>query len=68
MWNAELEKWWQWREAQRHKHRTMTRAEYMVWCRGGDAISSSTEANAFPGGLTILLDTPSIIGRTDNAR
>ncbi len=59
---ADLDHWWQWRETQRRKHRTMTLGEYMAWCRGGDAISSSSEANAFPGGLTILF-TPPIIGK-----
>jgi hypothetical protein len=58
------EEWFAWREAERRKRRVMTVGEYRAWCRGGDAISSSAEANPFPGGLTILLGTPPIIGRT----
>jgi len=55
-----------WRDAERRKHRTMTSAEYAVWVRGGgDAISSPSQANAFPGGLTIIIGPEaSIIGRT----
>lgn len=53
-----------WREVERHKRRIMTAAEYEMWRRGGDAISSPTEASAFPGGLTIRLSNrPLVIGQ-----
>lgn len=63
-----LSYWERWRDEQRKKHRFMTYGEYLAWTRGGDAISSSASANAFPGGLTIDFSTPPIIGRTDNDR
>lgn len=66
--DEKLDRYFAWRDAERKKHRTMTWGEYMAWARGGDSISSSTESNPFPGGLTILLNTPSIIGTvTDNS-
>ena len=61
-----LEQWFDWRDAQRKRHRVMTAGEYFAWTRGGDAISHSTEANAFPGGLTIDFRGPNIIGRFDD--
>lgn len=64
--SPEVEAWLKWRQRERSKHRTMTITEYMAWCRGGDAISSSAEANALPCGLTIELGTSAIIGRTNN--
>jgi hypothetical protein len=61
-----LEEIFAWRQTEKKKHRVMTWSEYTAWCRGGDSISHPSEANAFPGGLTILFDdTPfSIIGKT----
>ncbi|WP_162918496.1 hypothetical protein [Taklimakanibacter deserti] len=58
-----FEQFWKWREEMRRKHRTMTIGEYMAWCRGGDAISCPSSTDAFPGGITILLNTPPIIGK-----
>lgn len=62
-----LDEWFQWRDLNRSKHRTMTLSEYAAWCRGGDAISHPSAANAFPGGLTIILNTPPIIGTVTDA-
>lgn len=62
----EIDRWRDWRDAQRRKRRHMTYGEYLNWCRGGDGISSPCEADPFPGGLTIDLNTPPIIGRTSN--
>ena len=59
----ELDKWFEWRDRQRQRPRTMTLGEYECWCRGGDMISDPTTANAFPGGLTITFSGPAIIGR-----
>lgn len=65
--NPELEEWLSWRQEKRHQRRIMTSAEYAVWCRGGDAISSCNESNPFPGGLTIIFgEESSIIGRCSN--
>lgn len=61
-----IEEWLDWREEQRRRHRVMTYAEYMTWCRGGDAISCPSSANAFPGGLTIDFSEPGIIGRFED--
>lgn len=47
----------------RRKHRVMTIAEYASWCDGGDAISSASSANAFPGGLTIDFSSDPDSGR-----
>lgn len=51
-----------WREVQRKRHRVMTVGEYYAWRQGGDVLSSPTEANAFPCGLTIEYG-PGVIGR-----
>lgn len=59
----EIDDWMTWRDAERAKHRFMTAGEYWAWCRGGDAISHPSSANAFPGGLTIDFSAPTIIGR-----
>lgn len=53
--SPEVEKWMEWRERERRKRRTMTAREYSAWLRDGDAISSPTATDAFPGGLTIIL-------------
>lgn len=58
--------WLDWRDVQRSRRRVMTAGEYLAWTRGGDAISYSTDANAFPGGLTIDFRTPAIIGRFED--
>lgn len=60
----EIDRWLKWCDRERRKHRVMTAGEYDAWRRGGDAISSSGETNAFPGGLTIIFG-PSIIGKTE---
>lgn len=60
----EIEQWLEWRKAERRKHRTMTMGEYAAWCQGGDSISHPSDANAFPGGITLVLNTPAIIGKT----
>lgn len=62
----ELDEWFAWRDSQRRRHRVMTAGEYAAWIRGGDAISCSTEAGAFPGGLTIDFNGPAIIGRFED--
>jgi hypothetical protein len=64
--STQVESFFLWREEQRRKHRVMTWGEYAAWCRGGDAISSPSSSSAFPGGLTIIPDTPPIIGRVDD--
>lgn len=61
--DEEIDRWLAWRDSERKKHRIMTQGEYMAWCRGGDAISSRHESNAFPGGITIDFSAPPIIGR-----
>ncbi len=66
--DAELDKWFSWRDSQRRRPRVMTAGEYAAWLRGGDTISSPTTANAFPGGLTIDFNTPPIIGRFGDER
>lgn len=65
--DEEIDRWLAWKDRERRKHRTMTLGEYIAWSRGGDAISHSSEANPFPGGLTILLNTPPIIGRASDS-
>ncbi len=60
------DEWLAWRDAEKKKHRVMTLGEYMAWSRGGDLISHPTSSNAFPGGLTILFNTPPVIGRTES--
>lgn len=64
----EIDYFFNWRETERNKRRIMTWAEYQAWCRGsGDGISSSAEANPFPGGLTIIFGREaSYIGHTSN--
>lgn len=64
--SKEAEEFFEWRKRERLKHRTMTWGEYWAWCRGGDSISSCHEANPFPGGLSIILKSPGVIGRTDD--
>lgn len=51
--SQEVEEWMEWRERERHKHRTMTSAEYYAWCFSGDVISHPSSSDAFPGGITI---------------
>jgi hypothetical protein len=60
---AEIEQYFSERERLRRKHRVMTMGEYMAWTNGGDALSSSGVTNAFPGGLTILFNTPTYLGK-----
>lgn len=64
--DKELARWLEWCDQERHKHRIMTIAEYEAWQRGGgDAISSPSEGNPFPGGWTLLFESrPLIFGRT----
>jgi hypothetical protein len=59
----EIENFFRWRDGMNRKHRTMTVGEYMAWCRGGDAVSHPSNSNALRGGLTIILNTPPIIGK-----
>jgi hypothetical protein len=61
----ELDRYFAWRDAMRRKHRTMTMGEYRAWLQGGDLISHPSKASNFLGGLTILLDTPAIIGKVE---
>jgi hypothetical protein len=63
--SEELENWLSWRDQMRQKHRVMNLGEYRAWCFAGDAISSPTCSSSFPGGLTITLDKPAIIGRIE---
>lgn len=63
MTNDEMDQFMRWRDEQRSRPRVMTWGEYTAWHRGGgDVISSASETNAFPGGLTIKINTPAIIG------
>jgi hypothetical protein len=61
----QINAWFDWRERMNRRHRTMTYAEYVIWCRGGDLISDPTCNNGLGGGVTITLDPPSVIGKVD---
>lgn len=50
---TETERFFEWRNRERRKHRVMTAAEYFAWCRCGDILSHPSSANAFPGGVSI---------------
>lgn len=57
------------RNAIRSKHRVMTAREYDIWRQTGDMVSSPSEVNAFPGGLTITFndsDFFNIIGKVSD--
>ena len=65
--SPEALEYFEWAKKEREKHRTMTAAEYRAWCKVGDGISSPTDTNSFPGGLTILFESDGdsrIIGTT----
>lgn len=62
----ELDRWLTWRDQERRKHRFMAAAEYAAWCSVGDAISSPSDGNAFPGGITIDFNSPPIFGRVED--
>ena len=66
--SAEAQEFFDWRDRQRKKHRTMTIAEYDAWCCRGDAISSPSCSNAFPGGITIIFGdrNNSILGKVSD--
>lgn len=55
-----VDEFFEWRKAERKKHRTMTMAEYQAWCRTGDAISHPCNSNSFPGGLTIVFGAQAV--------
>lgn len=65
--SPEAERWFEWRSKERAKHRVMTSAEYFAWCRSGDVLSSPSDANAFPGGITIDFSDNGILGKTADA-
>lgn len=60
-----LDRYFAWREDMNNRHRTMTVGEYMAWQVAGDTISHPSNSNALRGGLTILLNTPPVIGKID---
>ncbi len=57
--SKEADEFFAWRNTMRRKHRVMTWAEYRAWCRVGDDLSHSSDAGAFPGGLTIVFGSNS---------
>lgn len=59
----QIDDFFAWRDRQRKRHRVMTMGEYQAWKSGGDMISHPSNSNCFLGGLTLLVDTPAIIGR-----
>ncbi len=63
------EEYFEWRDRERAKRRVMTAAEYGVWCKAGDALSSPHETNPFPGGLYIAFGSEAgVLGYTDKER
>ena len=62
------ERYFDWREKQARKHRTMTMAEYRGWCRVGDILSHPSASNSMSGGLTIQFGTVEdhIMGKVEN--
>lgn len=56
-----------WRDQQRRRHRVMTMGEYNAWAKSGDFFDSNVSADAFRGGLTIILDgRPTMYGGFDD--
>lgn len=62
----DVQQWLDWRGAQRRRRRVMTWSEYWTWAHSGDSISSCTESNPFPGGLTIKFSGPAVVGNFDD--
>lgn len=54
--SKEAQDWFEARDRMHQRHRVMTFAEYHAWCAAGDALAHPSDANAFPGGLTIVFD------------
>ncbi len=60
------EEYFRWRDREHVKRRVMTAAEYGAWCKAGDALSSPSESNPFPGGLFISFGPDDgVLGYTD---
>lgn len=60
-----IDAFFEWRARQNRKHRVMTAGEHAAWLAGGDIISHPSNSGAMAGGLTILLNTPPVIGRIE---
>jgi hypothetical protein len=59
-----MDEYFEWRDNIRRQPRTMTMGEYLAWAKGGgDAVSSSCSTAPGWSELTILLNTPPVIGR-----
>jgi hypothetical protein len=60
----QMDEYFRWRDSVRSQPRTMTAGEYRAWAMGGgDAVSSPSSTEQGWSSLTILFNTPPVIGR-----